>query len=391
MNYQSVWGLNELGEIVVASGTGTTNVIGYMNQDNIPANSSGKVVFANAITSVIDSAGNKLDSAISTYNPAGSVGRVETKNYSVNPSATSNLVYVGQRLQMTYNSSAPITTGGWVSAREDALTFPLNGLTIDKALVQLAQINVSGTGTIDKLLGHESEIATISTGTTINSYSAYYVPNLSGVANIGNITTFYAFANDHTNAKVKSAGPIVNAALVEYSPPYHPGLVANRYYSAPHDTIAANAVAANVIYFIPVLVPHRTTVLKLGFTVTTLGAGSARLAIYRAKGGVPEILQIDAGTISVSTTGDKEISISQQLDAGTYYLAINFSVACSVNWHQGSQAIRQGMFGSNTSTQTGAGQECGGYFAYAFGAFPSVAGVMSYNAQQAEPHVWFRV
>lgn len=384
----NAWPVNELGEIVVESGVGTNNVTGFINQDQIPV-AQGGIKLAGVAKIATDAAGNEVFAAHGAFAP-GSVGRVESRTFSVNPAAPSTLVYVGQRLEMRWNTTQPLNAGGWVSVREDVLTFP-QAATLDKAVLHLEQVNITANCTIDKLLVHEVEIAAITAGSTVNNFAGHYFPNLSGVSNINRITNFYAYANDEPRAMHKSAGPYVNAAIVEVAPPYHPGLVTGRYYSAPHDTVAANAVSPNIIYFVPVYVPHRATVTKVGFTVTASGAGNARLAIYRAKNGVPEILQVDAGTISVGTTGDKEITISQQLDSGTYYLAVNFSVACSVNWHQGSQALRQGMFGSSTSSLSGAAQECGGYFAYAFGAFPNVAGVMSYNPQQAEPHVWFRV
>lgn len=42
----SVWGLNEKGEIVATTGTGSTNVVGYVNQDGVPLDESGKLVVA---------------------------------------------------------------------------------------------------------------------------------------------------------------------------------------------------------------------------------------------------------------------------------------------------------------------------------------------------------
>jgi hypothetical protein len=42
----SVWGLNEKGEIVATPGTGSNNVVGYVNQDGVPLDESGKLVVA---------------------------------------------------------------------------------------------------------------------------------------------------------------------------------------------------------------------------------------------------------------------------------------------------------------------------------------------------------
>jgi len=52
-SYQSVWPLNELGEIVIGQGVGTTNVVGFLNQDQIPVDAGGKVKFTGMqVTSV---------------------------------------------------------------------------------------------------------------------------------------------------------------------------------------------------------------------------------------------------------------------------------------------------------------------------------------------------
>lgn len=40
---QTVWPLNENGEIVFSAGTGSSSVVGYLNQDVLPSNSDGSV------------------------------------------------------------------------------------------------------------------------------------------------------------------------------------------------------------------------------------------------------------------------------------------------------------------------------------------------------------
>lgn len=44
--FQNVWPVNELGEIVAAAGVGSSNIAGFVNQDQIPTDSSGKVKIA---------------------------------------------------------------------------------------------------------------------------------------------------------------------------------------------------------------------------------------------------------------------------------------------------------------------------------------------------------
>ena len=44
--FQNVWPVNELGEIVAAAGVGSSNITGFMNQDQIPVGSDNKVKIA---------------------------------------------------------------------------------------------------------------------------------------------------------------------------------------------------------------------------------------------------------------------------------------------------------------------------------------------------------
>lgn len=47
--FQNVWPVNELGEIVAAAGAGSSSITGFMNQDQIPVDSSGKVKIAGMV------------------------------------------------------------------------------------------------------------------------------------------------------------------------------------------------------------------------------------------------------------------------------------------------------------------------------------------------------
>lgn len=42
----SVWGVNELGELVVSPGTGSTNVLGYLSENDVPVDEQGRIVVA---------------------------------------------------------------------------------------------------------------------------------------------------------------------------------------------------------------------------------------------------------------------------------------------------------------------------------------------------------
>lgn len=72
----------------------------------------------------------------------------------------------------------------------------------------------------------------------------------------------------------------------------------------------------------PIMFPDRVTLTRIGIDITSSAASSTtRLGLYTVGAdGLPGDLVLDAGTVDSSTTGVKEITISQEV-YGTYYLA----------------------------------------------------------------------
>lgn len=80
---------------------------------------------------------------------------------------------------------------------------------------------------------------------------------------------------------------------------------------------------AGRIHYIPIYVSKTTTYIRVGCYVQTASAGSADFRIYNWSGGLPSSLVLNPGsTVDTGTTGLKEITISQQLTPGFYFLAI---------------------------------------------------------------------
>lgn len=90
------------------------------------------------------------------------------------------------------------------------------------------------------------------------------------------------------------------------------------------NTAAGVAQTANTLYARPLILPVSGTFDRISTYVKTASSGhSIRLGIYEmSSGGIPSTLVLDAGTVSVATTGLKEITISQTLTANKgYFLA----------------------------------------------------------------------
>lgn len=92
------------------------------------------------------------------------------------------------------------------------------------------------------------------------------------------------------------------------------------------NAIGTQQLNGDQIHFTPILIQEKRTFDRLGCEVTTLTAGQVtRLGIYNARhdpdGLVPSSLVVDGGVVSVASTGNKEVTISEELTPGWYFLA----------------------------------------------------------------------
>lgn len=92
-----------------------------------------------------------------------------------------------------------------------------------------------------------------------------------------------------------------------------------------HGSNSSASVATGTQEFIPIFISAKTTFDRIGvFLQTAAGTtGTVRLGIYSDSSGVPGTLVLDAGTAGTTTGAgaSKEITISQQLTPGMYWLS----------------------------------------------------------------------
>jgi hypothetical protein len=93
-------------------------------------------------------------------------------------------------------------------------------------------------------------------------------------------------------------------------------------YTAPMGSLISVAVPQNVLTVTPLFVPRAVTLDRIGGEATVAAAGSTiRYGIYEDDGdGYPSRLLLDAGTVDTSTTGVKEITISQAVPGERIWL-----------------------------------------------------------------------
>lgn len=94
------------------------------------------------------------------------------------------------------------------------------------------------------------------------------------------------------------------------------------YFAAMSGALSTGAPALNLLTVHPLDIGEAVTLDRIGIEVTTAAASSfCRLGLYADHGGKPGALLLDAGQVDASTTGVKEITISQALNPGVVWLA----------------------------------------------------------------------
>jgi hypothetical protein len=111
--------------------------------------------------------------------------------------------------------------------------------------------------------------------------------------------------------------------------------ISGNYYLSPDSSISTtNNAVVNVTYYLPIFVPVTTTFDRIACmsSPTFSGSASIRLGLYNNVNGAPGTVLLDAGTVAItaaSTMG--EITISQSLAPGIYFMAANTVTAATTN------------------------------------------------------------
>lgn len=131
------------------------------------------------------------------------------------------------------------------------------------------------------------------------------------------------------------------------------GIKAGRYL-IPEGTTAAYRMANGEMYVAAILIPAACTVDRISCKIADAAGsgGTTRLGIYSPDANnMPGALLLDAGTVDATGTGVKEITISQALSAGWYWLAAVNQGAASPTanlyyFNDGSKVIRTNYLGA---------------------------------------------
>lgn len=141
-------------------------------------------------------------------------------------------------------------------------------------------------------------------------------------------------------AKPKHAD-LTDVSLDDHHMSIHEKLLVGRWLT-PTPAIATaetTSLTTDKLYAYPLAIARALTIDRLGLYVSVAASGNARLGIYNDNGNVyPGSLLLDAGAVDISTTGIKEIIISQALTKGLYWLALICSAEPTVYKGQGAHS-----------------------------------------------------
>ena len=132
---------------------------------------------------------------------------------------------------------------------------------------------------------------------------------------------------------------IVYLSLEKPDPIFSPGIRGGRVYGVTgRNTLLApvnQALAASVLYVLPIVVQRRMTLDTLGVRASTaLSDQNLRLSLFdHDKAGLPGVRRYQSASISTGTTGDKQVTgMGVVLEPGLYFIGLVASGAVQVSW-----------------------------------------------------------
>ena len=283
--------------------------------------------------------------------------------HTVDPPSDSTAVEYSFRSTIDYASDSNILAGGYVVPTGSVIRVSGDG-DLNKAVGYELQYQISGASTVTAGVGYEFVVSEVNAGAS-GTLPAFYVANMSAVPNIGNLTV-RGFQFDHPNESLTN-GPIrssygyesaitYGANAGELSPAPGLGYADNAYYSPFGMSDESNSTLLTpFVYVVPFVVSETWQPNRIGIKVAAAAAGTAILGIYNVRNGVPaNLIKQGTGTADLSTTGDKELVLSDcTLYPGTYCLAAQSSVNVTLAF--GTITSLSALYGNASSTfSTGA-------------------------------------
>lgn len=138
-------------------------------------------------------------------------------------------------------------------------------------------------------------------------------------------------ADSSSTNGIKWAATAINSVLK-----YQSGL----YYRTPVELSTTSTATLNTLYFVAMLTPSDVVLDRISINAGSTFSGTAvvRLGLYKEVNGAPGDLILDAGTVSCTAAlNEYEITISQTIPAGYYFLAAVMQTAATTSTFLGSR------------------------------------------------------
>jgi hypothetical protein len=193
-------------------------------------------------------------------------------------------------------------------------------------------------GSVELYYDNVKTFETLGTGVTITGTTFTNQLNVSGVVTA---TSFVGNGSGLTDVPGSGLNPIA---------------ISGRYYfpwGMFPDTAGTRVVTSGRVYYYAFVCTKTTTWTRIGTRISSGVTGTARLGIYAVGStGLPTTLLQDFGTVSTSISGEKEITISYQMNPGTYYLALVSSAAATFTGYFLDERFMTFMYGLSSPTVT---------------------------------------
>ena len=130
---------------------------------------------------------------------------------------------------------------------------------------------------------------------------------------------------------------LANAGSISY------GYTSGYYYKGLGNPSTINPAVLSTTYYYPLVITKTHTFDRIALTTLSSfsGTGAVRLGIYNndSTTGKPSTVVLDAGTVATTAPSTiYEITISQSLTAGAYWLAFNSQTNAASNIYRGNSA-----------------------------------------------------
>jgi hypothetical protein len=184
------------------------------------------------------------------------------------------------------------------------------------------------------IIAVNAPITNAGTSTSANLSVSAASTSASGVVQLSDSISTTSSVLAATPTAVKSAYD-TGAAKFQFLP-----FRSGSYY-LNSNTIDAQAATINTTYYMPMYFPNAVTVDRLQILTrnTFSGTGVFRLGIYNDNGGIPNTVLVDGGTVSATAASTAyTVTISQAVNAGWYWLALNMQTAATVSSIYGTSA-----------------------------------------------------